>query len=815
VILLGLRMQNFRQHADSEIVFGPGLTGVIGPNGAGKSTILEAIAWAIYGSEAARGTNETIRFARAAPRSRVEVELRFGIGSQEYRVVRTLSNAEVFLEGRGSPVATTLGGATRYLQGLLGMTRREFFNTYFTGQKELQFLAAMGPADRGRFLSQVLGYERLRKAQDILRGHRNELRHEIAGLRAGMGDPDAIAAERAAAESQLREAQGQLAASQAQRARAAEALADVAPRWGAVQQARERHRELTHAIDSAERDRESVARDLARIGGELARSAGAERELAGLRERLSLLPGTAQESERLAQLARTEERRKALADQLVDLRGDLQRSAERQRRVEQAPALVERYAAELARLRDEQRTVQQELDAAKTGWLRDRQDAETKLQTFRDRGLELKEQIRGIRELGPAGTCPTCGRPLGADFQRLLDELEEQWVSVVQDGKWWKSRREQLEPKPEPVAELETRLAGLSAAVDESARKHARCESAVHELEALQAERAKRQGREQELQRELDALPTGYDAVAHRDVEQRLQELRTLERQAARLEEAAGRRAPLEAEQSAARERETTATARRDAGLEERRALGFSEEVFARLREEHDRASEVLRHTELRVVELQGRVASAEQALETAKRAERRYEEQAREVATREDELRHHNELDTALTELRGELNTRVRPELSEIASAFLSELTDGRYTALEISENYDILVLDEGEEKPVISGGEEDIANLVLRLSLSQMIAERAGHPLSLLILDEIFGSLDVARRDNVVQLLRRLEDRFEQVLLITHIEGIRENLDQVLRVEFDERTGASVIRQESLPGAGPPSPDYGMAAD
>src|SRR5690606_10226281 len=137
-------------------------------------------------------------------------------------------------------------------------------------------------------------------------------------------------------------------------------------------------------------------------------------------------------------------------------------------------------------------------------------------------------------------------------------------------------------------------------------------------------------------------------------------------------------------------------------------------------------------------------------------------------------------------------------PELAELASRFLAEITDGRYTALEIDDRYNILVLDEGEEKPVISGGEEDVANLVLRLAISQMIAERAGHPLSVLILDEVFGSLDIERRDNVIQLLHRLGDRFEQVILITHIETIREGLDQVIRVEYDERTGASVVREE-----------------
>ncbi len=48
------------------------------------------------------------------------------------------------------------------------------------------------------------------------------------------------------------------------------------------------------------------------------------------------------------------------------------------------------------------------------------------------------------------------------------------------------------------------------------------------------------------------------------------------------------------------------------------------------------------------------------------------------------------------------------------------------------------------------------------------------------------------------MIQLLHGLTGRFEQVILITHIETIREGLDQVIRVEFDERSGASVVREE-----------------
>jgi exonuclease SbcC len=145
-------------------------------------------------------------------------------------------------------------------------------------------------------------------------------------------------------------------------------------------------------------------------------------------------------------------------------------------------------------------------------------------------------------------------------------------------------------------------------------------------------------------------------------------------------------------------------------------------------------------------------------------------------------------------------LNGQLRPELSEIASGFLSELTDGRYTELELDPSYSLVVHEEGIPKPVISGGEEDLANLVLRLAISQMIAERAGQPLTLLVLDEIFGSLDEARRANVLELLRRLHDRFDQVIVITHIDSVREALDRVVTVRYDAASGSSIVDQGPL---------------
>jgi exonuclease SbcC len=167
---------------------------------------------------------------------------------------------------------------------------------------------------------------------------------------------------------------------------------------------------------------------------------------------------------------------------------------------------------------------------------------------------------------------------------------------------------------------------------------------------------------------------------------------------------------------------------------------------------------------------------------------------------------------------VRSTLNEHLRPELSELASGFLSDLTDGRYTDLELDEDYSIIVKEDDIPKPVISGGEEDLAHLVLRLAISQMIAERAGQSFSLLILDEVFGSLDESRRHNVVELLKRLHDRFEQVVVITHIESVREGLDRVLSVRYDDEAQRSRVERET-PASMALDPDasdeYAGAAD
>jgi len=52
------------------------------------------------------------------------------------------------------------------------------------------------------------------------------------------------------------------------------------------------------------------------------------------------------------------------------------------------------------------------------------------------------------------------------------------------------------------------------------------------------------------------------------------------------------------------------------------------------------------------------------------------------------------------------------------------------------------------------------------------------------------------------VVDLLRSLADRFPQVILITHIDSVREGFDRVIRVGLDAGRGVATVREEPVGG-------------
>jgi exonuclease SbcC len=129
-----------------------------------------------------------------------------------------------------------------------------------------------------------------------------------------------------------------------------------------------------------------------------------------------------------------------------------------------------------------------------------------------------------------------------------------------------------------------------------------------------------------------------------------------------------------------------------------------------------------------------------------------------------------------------------VVPELERYANELLSRMTDGRLHVRietqreiktgELREALDIIISDELGSRPyeLYSGGEAFRINFAIRIALSKLLANRAGAQLRSLFMDEGFGTQDASGREHLVEAINSIQDDFDRILVITHIDELKE---------------------------------------
>ena len=139
----------------------------------------------------------------------------------------------------------------------------------------------------------------------------------------------------------------------------------------------------------------------------------------------------------------------------------------------------------------------------------------------------------------------------------------------------------------------------------------------------------------------------------------------------------------------------------------------------------------------------------------------------------------------------------RVKNEIAKTAGEILEEVS-GKYSLLKIDDDFNILVEDGGEFYPIsrYSGGEIDMIAVSVRVAISEYLMRFGpdGESYSFLILDEVFGSQDIEHREKMIQMLRSLEERFPQIIAISHISDVQGQFDNTLQVVEDEMGNSRV---------------------
>jgi len=143
-----------------------------------------------------------------------------------------------------------------------------------------------------------------------------------------------------------------------------------------------------------------------------------------------------------------------------------------------------------------------------------------------------------------------------------------------------------------------------------------------------------------------------------------------------------------------------------------------------------------------------------------------------------------------------------VVPEIEKEANRILSKLTENQMhialltqrekkSADGLTETLDVVIADDlgTRNYELYSGGEAFKIDFALRLALSRLLANRAGAKLQTLIIDEGFGSQDDAGKERLVEVIKSIQNEFELILVVTHLDELKEAFPAQILVTKDDK--------------------------
>ena len=199
---------------------------------------------------------------------------------------------------------------------------------------------------------------------------------------------------------------------------------------------------------------------------------------------------------------------------------------------------------------------------------------------------------------------------------------------------------------------------------------------------------------------------------------------------------------------------------------------------------------------------LQREMGAAQQkvsVLETQRQRKTELEEERQELS---DRIKQYKQLESAFGKdgVPALLIEQALPNIEAKANQILERLSAGSMSIRfltqreykdssreDLKETLDIQIRDQAgyRDYEMYSGGESFRINFAIRLALSHVLAQRAGARLQTLVIDEGFGSQDEVGRQRLIEAINLIRDDFKKILVITHVEQIKEAFSTQLLVE------------------------------
>lgn len=841
MIPLKLTLHNFICYRDpAPLDFsGMHLACLTGNNGNGKSALLDAMTWALWGKARSNQADDLIHLGQ----NDMWVDFEFALGANRYRVLRSrerkgrAGKSDLQLQvwqdnGEWRAITEpTLRATELAIVALLRMEYDTFVNSAFLVQGKADAFTVKSPADRKQVLADILGLEIYDRYEALAKERAREAKQEATRLNAQLESIDAELAREAGYQQELAQAQGQLAelseqlrsAEQAQqmlRAERQELLAQQRMLDDLHTRLRQAERQLAETEAQLQRDQRRLAEDQALLTQR-------DEIEAGYRRLIEAQQADQTMNRQLSQQAAWQARRSALESQVNQARYELETQqrtlVERLGRLHDDAGQVETLQRQLAEAQAELARLA-ELDTRQSELRRVIQGLKEEIAGLQAQNQGLRDEMAGLEakigRLPAAGAvCPVCAQPLGdEERQRVLD-------GYTQTGK---ERGDLYRANQARIAEIAAQGKAAEAELGElekELRQRARWQRSEAQTEQRLAAAVKAQADLEAAQSQLDVLASRlaagqYAATAQADLLTVSEQIAALAYDAATHEAVRAAAAALNAygerrnqlQQAASRvddltgriQQAETACQRLRAGLaadaQRRDELAAALARLPQVERELSQQAPQVERLERSTNDARQRVGAARQKLETCRTQAMRRQELAGNLQAVLARQADYEELQAAFGKkgLQAMIIEAAIPEIESEANQLLTRMTDGRMsvrletqretkTTQEVRETLEIILSDElgSRDYSLFSGGEAFRANFAIRIALSKLLARRAGAALQTLIVDEGFGTQDTQGRERLVQAITSIQDDFERVLVITHIDELKDLFPARIEVE------------------------------
>lgn len=783
--LISLQLINYRVFKRLNLDFEDRVIGIIGPNGAGKSSIIEAISYALYGNQVSRSGRDEIKSSLAGRDETCEVRLDFSVNEEKYRVVRRIvgrsQKAEVELFRGDSADSIGVTETRQYIGQLLGLDWRGFLTSFLARQQELNALSDLQPSRRRDHLAGMLGIERLDRALNLAKEDGRRMGEQAGFVERSLHNADAVTKRVTELVGIEREnaAVTEREAILGEQARSRLSRADRYFQKGQKEQTR--WIELKSSVQSIEKTGAAQKEQLKRLREEAGSLDEMEREAGRLKGRLEGLPEVRREVDALkkgrAMVAVADDlvsQDKKTSDQIGAVKIGLATATEQ---LDEIKNNLGDIGAEVEKAKDKSRA---DLDKASEEFSRlmaEKAAGEAEIN-------KLGRQVASVAQFGPESICDRCLRPLGNDLGKIRSHLADELARLEEIDQ---RQAVALEAKKHSLTILRTETDKLTNDCQRRSQLLIEKKAVEKETQSLASRQKELEQQAKSIQARRDELgEVAFDAVK---LTKSLAELEELTAAQTRLDRTMGALSRRSAVADETKSTEAKIQALRDEADEvavELEKLGFDQSGF----EASSTELEAARAEFDKVRERYRNVAQQLEVTRTELGEKRRRLDEYEKTKVELEQLRsgrfYAEKLAGLFGEFRRHLIGRIRPTLAEISSRLFHEMTEGKYGMVELDEKYNLRLFDYGQFYGVerFSGGEKDLANLCLRLAISQALTESAGLSGSFIILDEVFGSQDSGRKDLIISALGRLKNRFPQILLVTHIEEIKDRVEQLIEV-------------------------------